>query len=188
MIFLINIYCSQFRGCQDGEKPSLMQISSFLQYYCYSTLLSGNIWQKLEPESKPKINNFGSATLQLMRNQSSVSKNFFSLFCLCKSRTRLPPRGRPYSAFQLRWHSERRLWETKDTTSVCQSRRRVTGPEENGIVRRVDCKERECAREAEKKGRKVGDKVFGEIFPKAPSVVHLCAPLQPPPFPSNILS
>ena len=57
----------------------------------------------------------------------------------------------------------------------------MTGPEENGIVRRVDCKERECAREAEEKGRKVGDKVFGEIFPKAPSVVHLCAPLQPPP-------
>ena len=40
---------------------------------CYSTVLSGKIWQELEPEPKlwtkvepelePKINNFGSATL-----------------------------------------------------------------------------------------------------------------------------
>ena len=44
--------------------------------YRYSTVLSGNIWQELEPESEPKlwtyvepesepkINNFGSATLK----------------------------------------------------------------------------------------------------------------------------
>ena len=45
----------------------------FLWYYCYSTVLSGKIWlelepepklwTKVEPESEPKINNFGSATL-----------------------------------------------------------------------------------------------------------------------------
>ena len=43
----------------------------FLWYYCYSTVLSGNIKQELEPEPKygtkvepePKIINFGSATL-----------------------------------------------------------------------------------------------------------------------------
>ena len=39
--------------------------------YCYSAVLSGNIWQELELEPKlwtkvepePEINNFGSATL-----------------------------------------------------------------------------------------------------------------------------
>ena len=35
--------------------------------YCYSTVLSGKIWQEmeLELEPEPKINNFSSATLHL---------------------------------------------------------------------------------------------------------------------------
>ena len=47
----------------------------FLWYYCYRTVLSGNIWlelepelkygTKVEPESESKINNFGSATLYI---------------------------------------------------------------------------------------------------------------------------
>ena len=64
MIFLINIYSSQFGGCKDEE-------TYFIWYYCYSTLLRCNIWQDLElapelwpkVEQKPKIHNFGSATL-----------------------------------------------------------------------------------------------------------------------------
>ena len=72
LIFLINIYCSQFGGCQDEEKPPLRQI-----YYGTTTVivqfLRGNIWPELEPETKlwtkvvpePKINNFDSATLPL---------------------------------------------------------------------------------------------------------------------------
>ena len=46
-----------------------------VRYYCYSTVLSGNKWQELEPESKlltkvepePKIEKFWSATLQYMQ-------------------------------------------------------------------------------------------------------------------------
>ena len=44
---------------------------TFGSYFCDGTVLSGNIWQELEPEPKlwtkvepePKIDNFGPATL-----------------------------------------------------------------------------------------------------------------------------
>ena len=48
IIFLINISCSQFGGCLDVENPT------FLWYHCYSTVISGNIWQELELEPEPK--------------------------------------------------------------------------------------------------------------------------------------
>ena len=55
-----------------------MFLPPLVWYYCYRTVLSSNIWLKLElelepepklwtkvePESEPKINNFGSVTLE----------------------------------------------------------------------------------------------------------------------------
>ena len=54
------------------KKPVLRSWSRILQYYCYRTVLSGNIWLSLEPE--PKIINFGSAILK------KTSKYFLSFF------------------------------------------------------------------------------------------------------------
>ena len=60
----IGIYCSQF-GLEDDRMKKNLHLDIFLILLLlpYSTALSGNLWQELDLEPEPQINNFGSATL-----------------------------------------------------------------------------------------------------------------------------
>ena len=79
IISIINIFCSQFGGCS----------ITVVWYFYHRTVLSGNIWLERELETEPKlwtkvepeekINNFGSATLNLEKYKSCGTEPFLLL-------------------------------------------------------------------------------------------------------------
>ena len=82
--YLPNKYLLQSVLRMLGWRKTSIKTHSYGTYFCYSTVLSGNIWQKLElePEPKlwtkvePKINNFGSATLAQTKAQCAIAQLF----------------------------------------------------------------------------------------------------------------
>ena len=89
---------------KSGSSATLVS-TYFLWYYCYNTVLSGNIWQELEP--KPKIKNFGSATLDSLQrcfafqtqSEPKFTKYIIVLELFIWSRNQLPVAGERYLFF-----------------------------------------------------------------------------------------
>ena len=81
----------------------------FLWYYCYSTVLSGKIWlelepepklwTKVEPESEPKLDNFGSVTLHFF-SQKFFPPFFFPMLLKKRPKSEILPKIRTLKNIQ----------------------------------------------------------------------------------------